>query len=71
MSKLTTVGIYNEDWQAHIAVGELAEHGIEAIINNEIMSSIYPIGAMGGIKVLVMEKNAAEATEILKKLIFQ
>lgn len=70
MGKLITVGVYYDDWQAHMAVGELAENGIEAIINNEIMAGIYPIGAMGGIKVLVREQDAEAAEQILNKLSF-
>ncbi len=70
MGKLSVVGIYNEDWQAHIALAELAENGIEAIINNEIMSTVYPIGAMGGIRILVREEDAEVAARLLNDLVF-
>lgn len=61
------VGIYYQDWEAQMAVDELANQGIEAVINNELMGTIYPIGAMGGIRVLVREQDADKAQFILKK----
>lgn len=60
------VGTYFQDWEAHMAVDELANNGIKAVINNEIISTVYPIGAMGGIQVFVRDEDAEKARDILK-----
>ncbi|MCC8071451.1 MAG: DUF2007 domain-containing protein [Bacteroidales bacterium] len=58
---------YDTDWQAHLAKGLLAEHGIESIINNEIFASIYPIGfnSIGGVRLMVRLADLQRAREIL------
>ena len=42
-STLVVLESYNSDVEAHIARGVLESNGVKCIINNEIMSSIYPL----------------------------
>lgn len=59
---------FSTDWEAHVAKGILAENDIESFLQNEIFSSIYPLGfnSIGGIPLLVRMKDAEKALELLK-----
>ena len=62
-STLVTLNVYNSDVDAHIAKGLLESNGIKCIIDNEIMSSIYPIpfSTIGQVRLMV-----CSATRILR-----
>lgn len=64
---LVRIATFDHDWQAHIAKGLLAEHGIPSVIDNEIFSTIYPIGfnSLGGISLSVFTRDADPALAIL------
>lgn len=66
---LVIIASFSYDWQAHIAQGVLDEHGIESTIDNEIFSSLYPIGfnSIGGINLRVFGRDAARAKELIEK----
>ncbi len=66
-STLIVLESYNSDVEAHIARGVLESNGVKCIINNEIMSSIYPLTltSIGGIKLLVRREDFELAKEIL------
>lgn len=68
-SDLIIVATYDYDWQAHMAKGILAENGIPCTLDNEIFSSLYPIGfnTIGGINLRVFRRDATRATQILKQ----
>lgn len=68
-SDLVIAATYSFDWQAHIAQGLLNEEGIPCIIDNEIFSSLYPIGfnSVGGINLRVFRRDLAKAKVILTK----
>lgn len=53
--------------QAHIAKGVLATNGIVAIVDNEIMSSVYPItiSPLGAIRLMVRKCDLDAARKIL------
>lgn len=53
--------------QAHIAKGVLAANGIDAIIDNEIMSTVYPItiSPLGAIRLMIRRADLHIAREIL------
>lgn len=59
---------FSTDWEAHIAQGVLAENDIPSFLNNEIFSSIYPLGfnTLGGIPLYVRSQDAEKALELLK-----
>ncbi len=64
---LVRIATFDHDWQAHIAKGLLEEHDIPSIINNEILSTIYPIGfnTIGGVTLSVFNRDASRALSIL------
>ncbi|MBQ9073534.1 MAG: DUF2007 domain-containing protein, partial [Muribaculaceae bacterium] len=50
-----------------IAKGVLETNGIPCVINNEIMSSVYPITVttLGAIRLMVFERDLETARELL------
>lgn len=67
-TKLIVIREFTNDFEAHIAKGALENNGIACILNNEIMSSVYPLtlSSIGYIKLLVREEDVAQANEILE-----
>ena len=53
--------------EAHIARGVLESNGVECILNNEAISSIYPSlpNSLGSIQLLVREEDVEQAEAIL------
>lgn len=68
-SDLIIIATYDYDWQAHMAKGILAENDIPCTLDNEIFSSLYPIGfnSIGGINLRVFRRDADRASQILAK----
>ena len=68
--KYIPVWSYENYVPAHIAMGRLKEEGIECWLKDENTVTIDPIlaNAVGGIKLMVDEKNARQAWELLNKL---
>lgn len=66
-STLVTLNVYNSDAEAYIAKGLLESNGIRCIIDNEIMSSIYPIpfSTIGQVRLMVLQRDENLAREIL------
>lgn len=66
-SELVLLNEYNTDAEAYIAKGVLETNGIPCIINNEIMSSVYPLTltSLGGIRVMVFDRDLASARALL------
>ncbi len=66
-STLVTLREFANDVEAHIAKGILESNGIACILNDELMSSIYPMTftSIGGIKLLVRQEDATLALQIL------
>ena len=66
---LVIAATFDYDWQAHIAQGLLAEENIASTLDNEIFSSLYPIGfnSIGGINLRVFGRDLKRAQEIIKK----
>lgn len=66
-SDLIIIATYDYDWQAHMAKGILAENNIACTLDNEIFSSLYPIGfnSIGGINLRVFRRDADRASQIL------
>lgn len=64
---LITIAVYANDWQAHIAKNLLEEAGIPCIIDNGVMSSIYPLGFsdVGSLRLKVRQADAPQARHIL------
>ena len=58
-SDLVVFGTYYSDADAYIAKGVLETNGVPCIINNEIMSTVYPITvtSLGEIKLLVFRRD--------------
>ncbi|MBR5551402.1 MAG: DUF2007 domain-containing protein [Muribaculaceae bacterium] len=66
-STLVTLNVYNSDAEAYIAKGLLESNGIKCIVDNEIMSTIYPIpfSTIGQVRLMVLQRDENMAREIL------
>lgn len=66
--KLVVLKTFFTDWEAYIAKGVLDTEGIPSIINNEIMSTIYPIGfnKLGGVRLLVFNRDFERAKKAIE-----
>lgn len=66
-TKLIVIREFSNDIEAHIAKGVLESNGIACILNNEIMSSVYPLtlSSIGYIKLLVRQEDVAQANMVL------
>lgn len=67
LEKLVTVGTFAAPWEARLAQARLATEGIDAVITDENVGSLYGAGVVGGIKLRVREEEAARATEALAR----
>lgn len=66
---LIIAATFDFDWQAHMAKGILDEHDIPSVLDNEIFSSLYPIGfnSIGGINLRVFRRDLERASEIIRQ----
>lgn len=64
---LIIAATFDFDWQAHMAKGILDEHDIPSVLDNEIFSSLYPIGfnSIGGINLRVFRRDLERARKII------
>lgn len=64
---LIIAATFDFDWQAHMAKGILDEHDIPSVLDNEIFSSLYPIGfnSIGGINLRVFRRDLERAQKII------
>lgn len=67
LEKLVTVGTFAASWEARLAQARLAAEGVEAVVTDEIVGTLYGGGVVGGIKLRVREEEAAHATELLAR----
>lgn len=69
--KLITIKLYGSNIEAHLAQDILENEGIPCMLADEIFaSSIYPLShtSLGSIRLLVFERDAQKAIEILDNL---
>lgn len=61
------------DAEAHIAEAALRQEGIMCIIDNELFSRVYPIGAsgLGELRLMVKRRDLERALEIIDSLNFE
>lgn len=68
-SPFTSVAaVFDNAIDAHIAQGMLQSHGIPSMLDNEIFSSIYPLGASSGftgVKLIVNNEDLERALTLL------
>ena len=66
--RLVVFNSYVNDADAYIAKGVLDTNGVPCIINNEIFSSVYPVGLApwGSIKLLIFRRDMEKAIRIMK-----
>lgn len=66
--RLVVFNSYVNDADAYIAKGVLETNGVPCIINNEIFSSVYPVGLApwGSIKLLIFRRDVEKAIRIMK-----
>jgi hypothetical protein len=68
LEKLVTVGTFAAPWEARLAQARLASEGIDAMIADENVGSLYGLyggGMVGGVKLRVREEEAVRAAELL------
>ena len=67
-SELVLLKTFSTDWEAYIAKGVLENEGIPSIVNNDIMSGIYPIGfnKLGGVRILVFRRDLERAKKAIE-----
>lgn len=53
--------------EAHMVKSLLESEGIQVVLNDELMNSVYSV-AVGGVKLLVNEKDYDKSMELLKEL---
>lgn len=66
-SALVVIRTFASDVDAHIAKGVLETHGIAAIIDNEVFSSVLPatLTPVGGLRLLVRSEDEQAARQLL------
>lgn len=65
--KLVVAATFPDDVSAHIALGMLRSHGVECVLNNELISDVLalPTAAFGEIRLLVHASDLTEALSLL------
>jgi hypothetical protein len=62
----TTVATFSDSFEANLAKGRLEEAGIRAFVTGDAIDSTWHLGgAFGGVKLLVAERDLAEAKNLL------
>ncbi|MDE6100242.1 MAG: DUF2007 domain-containing protein [Paramuribaculum sp.] len=63
---------FANDAEARIALAALENEGINAIIDNDVFSRIYPIGfsSLGALRLMVCRRDLDRASEIIESLNF-
>ena len=58
---------FYDDVAANLALGALRENGIPSTIDNQIFSSVYPLGmsSLGALRLMVFGKDLQRANEII------
>jgi hypothetical protein len=64
--KLVTVAQFTDYIEAEMAKQLLADYEIEAVVTGDNAANLYPISAIEGPELQVLEKNAQRAREILE-----
>ncbi len=64
--KLVTVAQFTDYIEAEMAKQLLADYEIEAVVTGDNASNLYPISAIEGPELQVLEKDAQRAREILE-----
>lgn len=66
--ELVIFNAYTNDADAYIAKGVLETNGVPCIINNEIFSSVYPVGLApwASIKLLIFRRDLEKARIIME-----
>ncbi|HYU30891.1 MAG TPA: DUF2007 domain-containing protein [Thermoanaerobaculia bacterium] len=67
LEKLVTVGTFAAPWEARLAQARLATEGIDAVVADENVGSLYGGSLIGGIKLRVREEDTAHAAEVLAR----
>lgn len=62
---LVLLRVFSNAIDAHIAYGVLQTNGIECVLNNENMSSIYPMTPVGEVLLYVRREDEVLAEQIL------
>ncbi len=68
-NEIVLLQTFSTDTEAHLAQGYLQSHGIEAILDNETLARIYPLGFTGwtGIRMMVRRSDLDEARRLLEE----
>lgn len=69
MSQIVLAATFPNIQAAAIARGMLESYGIPSLVDNEIMSTIYPIGfnGLGEVRLMVKESDLDRALQLLEE----
>lgn len=69
MSEIVLAATFSNIQEAAIAKGMLDSYGIPSFVDNEIMSTVYPIGfnALGETRLMVKASDLDRALELLEE----
>ena len=61
---------FYDDVSANLALGALRENGIPSTIDNQVFSSVYPLGmsSLGALRLMVFKKDLERANEIIDSM---
>lgn len=64
---LVLLATFPGDVEAHIAAGMLEANGIATVLDNQLFSSLYPIGfnSIGQVRMMVRAADYSRANELL------
>ena len=62
---LVLLRVYSNAIDAHIARGVLQSNGVMCVLNDENMSSIYPMTPVGEVRLFVRNEDVFRAEELL------
>ena len=70
MGNFITIATFNSSMDAHLQLAILASNDIQGFLKDDNIITIDPLlsPALGGIKLQVLEKDAEQALEILKRI---
>ncbi len=65
---MVIVATYDHVVDAHMTQSRLRGHGVDAVLNNDLIAGVYPLAshAVGGVEVRVPEDQVALAREVLE-----
>jgi hypothetical protein len=68
MNNLIVIASYPSSTEAYLAKEFLSQNGINSVIVDENMGTLYPFSTVGGVKLKVKAENGKRARDLLDSL---